>query len=67
MAAGLGATIAANAVYGLSGGLTDALLSVWGVAAYVGCMELLTWMRQNTGDAGEASECTRQDRIRPCT
>ena len=47
--AGIGATIAANIGYGLHAGLTGALLSVWPVAAYVGCMELLTWMRRNTG------------------
>jgi Protein of unknown function (DUF2637) len=46
--AGIGATIAANVGYGLHAGLTGALLSVWPVAAYVGCMELLTWMRRNT-------------------
>jgi Protein of unknown function (DUF2637) len=46
--AGIGATIAANVGYGLRAGLTGALLSVWPVAAYVGCMELLTWMRRNT-------------------
>jgi hypothetical protein len=46
---GIGATIAANVGYGLHAGLTGALLSVWPVAAYVGCMELLTWMRRNTG------------------
>jgi hypothetical protein len=44
--AGIGATIAANVGYGLHAGLTGALLSVWPVAAYVGCMELLTWMRK---------------------
>ena len=47
--AGIGATIVANVGYGLHAGLTGALLSVWPVAAYVGCMELLTWMRRNTG------------------
>jgi hypothetical protein len=47
--AGIGATIAANVGYGLHAGITGALLSVWPVAAYVGCMELLTWMRGNTG------------------
>ena len=47
--AGIGATIAANVGYGLHAGMTGALLSVWPVAAYVGCMELLTWMRRNTG------------------
>lgn len=47
--AGIGATIAANVGYGLHAGLTGALLSVWPVAAYVGCMELLTWMRRHTG------------------
>ncbi len=47
--AGIGATIAANVGYGLHAGTTGALLSVWPVAAYVGCMELLTWMRRNTG------------------
>jgi hypothetical protein len=46
--AGIGATIAANVGYGLHAGITGALLSVWPVAAYVGCMELLTWMRRNT-------------------
>ena len=46
--AGIGATIAANVGYGLHACLTGALLSVWPVAAYVGCMELLTWMRRNT-------------------
>ena len=45
----VGATIAANVGYGLHAGITGALLSVWPVAAYVGCMELLTWMRRNTG------------------
>ncbi len=47
--AGIAATIAANVAYGLPHGHTAALLSVWPVAAYVGCMELLTWMRANTG------------------
>jgi Protein of unknown function (DUF2637) len=47
--AGIGATIAANVGYGLHAGTTGALLSIWPVAAYVGCMELLTWMRRNTG------------------
>jgi hypothetical protein len=47
--AGIGATIGANVGYGLHAGVTGALLSVWPVAAYVGCMELLTWMRRNTG------------------
>jgi len=55
--AGIGATIAANVGYGLHAGLAGALLSVWPVAAYVGCMELLTWMRRNTRmhPAGTAS------------
>ncbi len=47
--AGIAATIAANVAYGLPDGLTGALLSVWPVACYVGCMELLTWMRENLG------------------
>lgn len=46
---GIGATIAANVAYGLSDGLTGALLSVWPVAAYVGCIEILSWMRQHLG------------------
>ena len=37
--AGIGATIAANVGYGLHAGITGALLSVWPVAAYVGCMD----------------------------
>jgi hypothetical protein len=49
MLGGIGATIAANVAYGLPGGLADALLSVWAVAAYVGCVELLTWMREHLG------------------
>ena len=53
--AGIGATIAANVGYGLHAGITGALLSVWPVAAYVGCMELLTWMRRNTGMHPQAS------------
>ena len=36
--AGIGATIAANVGYGLHAGITGVLLSVWPVAAYVGCM-----------------------------
>ena len=44
---GIVATITANVAYGLPHGRTDALLSIWPVAAYVGCMELLTWMRQH--------------------
>jgi hypothetical protein len=47
--AGIGATIAANVAYGLPQGLTGALLSVWPVAAYVGCLELLAWMREHLG------------------
>jgi hypothetical protein len=47
--AGIVATIAANLAYGLPHGRTDALLSVWPVLAYVGCMELLAWMRAHTG------------------
>ncbi len=47
--AGIAATIAANVAYGLPDGLTGALLSVWPVACYVGCMELLTWMREHLG------------------
>ena len=47
--AGIAATVAANIAYGLAHGRTDALLSVWPVAAYCGCVELLAWMRQNTG------------------
>jgi hypothetical protein len=35
--AGIGAIIAANVGYGLHAGITGALLSVWPVAAYVGC------------------------------
>jgi Protein of unknown function (DUF2637) len=46
---GIGATIAANVAYGLPQGATGALLSVWPVACYVGCMELLTWMREHLG------------------
>lgn len=46
--AGIAATAAANVAYGLPAGLTGALLSIWPVVAYVGCMELLTWMRANT-------------------
>lgn len=49
--AGIAATAAANVAYGLSAGLTGALLSIWPVVAYVGCMELLTWMRANTQPA----------------
>jgi len=62
--AGIGATIAANIGYGLHAGITGALLSVWPVAAYVGCMELLTWMRGNTGmhpQARPASEDAAAD------
>jgi hypothetical protein len=46
--AGIAATAAANVAYGLPAGLTGALLSIWPVVAYVGCMELLAWMRANT-------------------
>jgi len=46
---GIGATIAANVAYGLPEGLTGALLSVWPVAAYCGCLELLAWMREHLG------------------
>lgn len=49
--AGIAATAAANVAYGLPAGLTGALLSIWPVVAYVGCMELLTWMRANTQPA----------------
>jgi Protein of unknown function (DUF2637) len=49
MLGGIGATIAANVAYGLPQGATGAFLSVWAVAAYIGCMELLTWMRENLG------------------
>lgn len=59
--AGIAATIAANMAYGLAGGRTDALLSVWPVAAYVGCMELLTWMRQNTQPKRRASGAAPAD------
>jgi hypothetical protein len=62
--AGIGATIVANVGYGLHAGITGALLSVWPVAAYVGCMELLTWMRRNTGmhpQARPASEDAAAD------
>jgi hypothetical protein len=45
---GIAATAAANVAYGLADGLTGALLSIWPVAAYIGCMELLTWLRANT-------------------
>jgi hypothetical protein len=55
--AGIGATIAANVGYGLHAGLTGALLSVWPVAAYVGCMELLTWMRRTLGRAARICGC----------
>ena len=46
---GIGATIAANVAYGLPQGATGALLSVWPVASYVGCVELLAWMREHLG------------------
>ncbi len=46
---GIAATIAANVAYGLSYGPTSALLSVWAPAAYIGCLELLAWMRQQLG------------------
>ena len=46
---GIAATIAANVAYGLPSGVTNALLSVWPVACYVGCVEILSWMRQNLG------------------
>jgi hypothetical protein len=46
---GIGATMAANIAYGLRSGITGALLSVWPVAGYVGCMELLAWVRVKTG------------------
>jgi hypothetical protein len=46
---GIGATMAANIAYGLRSGATGALLSVWPVAGYVGCMELLAWVRVKTG------------------
>lgn len=49
MVLGIGATVAANLAYGLGHGWTDALLSVWPVTTYLGAVELLTWMRQNTG------------------
>jgi len=47
--AGIVATVAANLAYGLEGGLTGALLSVWPVAAYVGCCEILAWMQEHLG------------------
>jgi hypothetical protein len=57
---GIGATIAANVAYGLPQGATGALLSVWPVACYVGCMELLTWMREHLGvQAKRANPATR--------
>ena len=49
--AGIAATAAANLAYGLPSGPTGALLSIWPVVAYLGCMELLTWMRANTQPA----------------
>jgi hypothetical protein len=44
---GVAATLAANGAYGLPHGLASALLSLWPVAAYLGCMEMLTWMQQH--------------------
>jgi uncharacterized protein DUF2637 len=52
---GIGATIAANVAYGLPDGLTGALLSVWPVAAYVGCVEILSWMQEHLGTTRSAS------------
>lgn len=49
MYGGIIATALANVASGLPHGTADALLSAWPVAAYVGCMELLTWMRAHTG------------------
>ena len=63
--AGIGATIAANVGYGLHAGITGALLSVWPVAAYVGCMELLTWMRRNTGMHPKAQPASAATPARP--
>jgi hypothetical protein len=52
---GIAATIAANVAYGLPSGVTNALLSVWPVACYVGCVEILSWMRQNLGASRKAT------------
>jgi hypothetical protein len=51
---GILATVAANLAYGLPGGRTEALLAVWPVLAYVGCMEILAWMREHLGASKKA-------------
>lgn len=47
--AGVAATVAANGAFGYSHGITAALLSLWPVLAYLGCMEMLTWLQANLG------------------
>jgi len=60
--AGIAATIAANVAHGLPDGLTGALLSVWPVACYVGCMELLTWMREHLGASARPTVASARTR-----
>lgn len=43
------ATLAGNGASGWPHGAGAALLSLWPVLAYIGCMEMLTWMMQNLG------------------
>jgi hypothetical protein len=61
LAGGIAATVMANIAYGLPSGITDALLSIWPVAAYLACLELLAWMRQNL-DAPVAVAVSRKPR-----
>lgn len=63
------ATIAGNAASGWPHGFGAALLATWPVIAYIGCMELLTWMLQHLGaQPKKAAPKTRIiDRPKPAT
>lgn len=52
---GVGATIAVNAVFGISSGVLGILLSAWPALAFIGSVELILWViRAATATAGTA-------------
>lgn len=46
---GILATLTANGAYGYQHGITNAMLSLWAVVAYLGCTEILAWVHLHLG------------------
>jgi hypothetical protein len=64
LALGVGATIAANAIYGVSHGWLGIILSAWPAIAFIGAAELTIWMVRAATSIRPSARYSRANEVR---